>query len=243
MSEVAMSENDVKVSYNDEFLTLNQITDLTGGHYQTIKKIVEKMVANNDIEMGSVVRKNRTFPAYKLNHKNIAEIQIILKEIKSSSKPVKMNENVISKYGVNATSKTVSSIVSNSSENETVKMNENESNVKIYEVTKHNNELENRIKVLEAENKDLQLAKVNEVSAINNEKVKIESELYKAQADLKLIEDKSKTMESAYAEKKIEVDKLKKILGLKNAIIITLSAVLLIIATVGITILIISRHV
>ena len=80
-----MSENDVKVSYNDEFLTLNQITDLTGGHYQTIKKIVEKMVANNDIEMGSVVRKNRTFPAYKLNHKNIAEIQIILKEIKSSS--------------------------------------------------------------------------------------------------------------------------------------------------------------
>ena len=238
-----MSENDVKVSYNDEFLTLNQITDLTGGHYQTIKKIVEKMVANNDIEMGSVVRKNRTFPAYKLNHKNIAEIQIILKEIKSSSKPVKMNENVISKYGVNATSKTVSSIVSNSSENETVKMNENESNVKIYEVTKHNNELENRIKVLEAENKDLQLAKVNEVSAINNEKVKIESELYKAQADLKLIEDKSKTMESAYAEKKIEVDKLKKILGLKNAIIITLSAVLLIIATVGITILIISRHV
>ena len=238
-----MSENDVKVSYNDEFLTLNQITDLTGGHYQTIKKIVEKMVANNDIEMGSVVRKNRTFPAYKLNHKNIAEIQIILKEIKSSSKPVKMNENVISKYGVNATSKTVSSIVSNSSENEPVKMNENESNVKIYEVTKHNNELENRIKVLEAENKDLQLAKVNEVSAINNEKVKIESELYKAQADLKLIEDKSKTMESAYAEKKIEVDNLKKILGLKNAIIITLSAVLLIIATVGITILIISRHV
>ena len=207
------------------------------------KKIVEKMVANNDIEMGSVVRKNRTFPAYKLNHKNIAEIQIILKEIKSSSKPVKMNENVISKYGVNATSKTVSNIVSNSSENETVKMNENESNVKIYEVTKHNNELENRIKVLEAENKDLQLSKVNEVNAINNEKVKIESELYKAQADLKLIEDKSKTMESAYAEKKIEVDKLKKILGLKNAIIITLSAVLLIIATVGITILIISRHV
>lgn len=243
MSEVAMSENDVKVSYNDEFLTLNQITDLTGGHYQTIKKIVEKMVANNDIEMGSVVRKNRTFPAYKLNHKNIAEIQIILKEIKSSSKPVKMNENVISKYGVNAINKTVSNIVSNSSENEKLKMNENESNVKIYEVTKHNNELENRIKVLEAENKDLQLAKVNEVSAINNEKVKIESELYKAQADLKLIEDKSKTMESAYAEKKIEVDKLNKIIGLKNAIIITLSAILLIITTVGVTVMILSRPV
>ena len=154
-----------------------------------------------------------------------------------------MNENVISKYGVNAINKTVSNIVSNSSENEKLKMNENESNVKIYEVTKHNNELENRIKVLEAENKDLQLAKVNEVSAINNEKVKIESELYKAQADLKLIEDKSKTMESAYAEKKIEVDKLNKIIGLKNAIIITLSAILLIIATVGVTVMILNRPV
>ena len=154
-----------------------------------------------------------------------------------------MNENVIGKYGANVVSKTASNIIANSNKNDIVKVNENETNVKIYEVTKHNNELENRIKVLEAENKDLQLSKVNEVNAINNEKVKIESELYKAQADLKLIEDKSKTMESAYAEKKIEVDKLKKILGLKNAIIITLSAVLLIIATVGITILIISRHV
>lgn len=238
-----MSENDVNVSYNDEFLTLNQITDLTGGHYQTIKKIVEKMVAKGDIVTGSVVRKNRTFPAYKLNHKNIAEIQIMLKEIKSSSKPVKVNENVIVKYGANVVNKTASNIIANSNKNDIAKVNENETNVKIYEVTKHNNELENRIKVLEAENKDLQLSKVNEVNAINNEKVKIESELYKAQADLKLIEDKSKTMESAYAEKKIEVDKLNKIIGLKNAIIITLSAVLLIIATVGITILITSQHV
>lgn len=231
-----MSENDVNVSYNDEFLTLNQITDLTGGHYQTIKKIVEKMVVKGDIVTGSVVRKNRTFPAYKLNHKNIAEIQIMLKEIKSSSKPVKVNENVIGKYGANATSKTVSNIVSNSSENEPVKMNENESNVKIYEVTKHNNELENRIKVLEAENKDLQLAKVNEVSAINNEKVKIESELYKAQADLKLIEDKSKTMEAAYSEQKLEVERLNRVVRNRNFALICLGAVLLIILTVASTI-------
>ena len=229
-----MSENDVSISYNNELLTLNQITEITGGHYQTIKKIIDRMVNNNEIETGTVVRKNRPFTAYKLNHKNIAEIQILLKNIKTSSKPVKMSESVLSADIENAHSKRIANKLTLQSENESVKMSESEASVKLYEVTKENNALENRVKVLEAENKDLQLSKMKELNAVNTEKTKIESELYKAQADLKLIEDKSKTMESAYAEQKLEVDRLNKVVNNKNAVIITLSAILLVIITVAI---------
>lgn len=108
-------------------------------------------------------------------------------------------------------------------------------NVKFYEVVKQNNELENKVRMLQAQYKDLEVAKAQEVTTLKAEQTKTEAELYKTQADLKLITDKSSTMESAYAEQKLEVERLNKVVRNRNTALILLGAILLIILTVAVT--------
>lgn len=225
-----MSEDVKNATNTGELLTLNQIANITGGHYQTVKKIIDKYVRDNVLTESLVYRKNRPFTAYSITNTQLAEIQIELQNIKKNSVPLKMNVNdsvKISEKHSYASNTTVSNY---NAENDTAKMIDN---VKIYEVVKQNNELENQIKRLQAEYKDLEVAKAKEIATVKEERMKFETELYKVQSDIKLIEDKSKTMESAYAEQKLEVDRLNKVVHNRNVALIILGAIILIVFTVA----------
>lgn len=227
-----MSEVVENTTTNGELLTLNQISNITGGHYQTVKKIIERYVKNNALTESYVFRKNRQFLAYNITNTQLAEIQIELQNIKKSSAPMKMNVNdnaIMNEKSRNDHISTTNNLIG---ENDTMKMIDN---VKFYEVVKQNNDLENKVRMLEAQYKDLEVSKAQEVSTLRAEQTKTEAELYKTQADLKLITDKSSTMESAYAEQKLEVERLNKVVRNRNTAIILLGAILLIIVTVAVT--------
>ena len=229
-----MSENDAKVVSSGELLTLNQISNITGGHYQTVKKIIDRYVKDKVLIESTVKRKNRDFPAYNITNTQLAEIQIELQNIKKNSAPLKTSANDNMRMSENITHKSDSMVNTLARENDSMKMIDN---VKFYEVVKQNNELENKVRMLEAQYKDLELSKANEVTTLKAEQTKTEAELYKTQADLKLITDKSSTMESAYAEQKLEVERLNKVVRNRNTALILLGAILLIIITVACTIL------
>lgn len=79
---------------------------------------------------------------------------------------------------------------------------------------------------------DLISAKDKEIQALTNKNVVVDSELKQAQTRLLFIEDKSKSVESENAKLNQDLEKLQKSLKARSAIIIGLSAVLL----VGVTI-------
>lgn len=230
-----MQQNTENGINNSDLLTLNQVAEITGGHYQTIKKIVERMADNNEVEIGSVYRQNREFKAYRLNNLKIAEIQTELKRVKSSLKPLKMHVNADSVNGENVVNKRNIFNIDSIAENDNIKMLENASNVKFYEVVKKNNELENKISMLEATIKDKDIELANQKMQLTSENTQLQAELYKVQADVKLITDKSTTMESAWAEEKLKVKDLQKKVNDRNIALLVLSAVILVVVAVGIT--------
>lgn len=229
-----MAENVENATNTDDLMTLNQISTITGGNYQTVKKIVDRYVRENKLTEGVIYRRNRPFPAYAITHTQLAEIQIELKQIKKTSEPIKTIKNDMVKSSEKSSAEMNTLLSTIESENATAKM---QNNVKIYEVTKENNKLENQVRMLEANIKDLEVQKTKEISALREEKTKFESELYKAQADLKLIEDKSKTMESAYAEQKQEVQRLQKVINNRNIALMIISTIMVIVLTVICTML------
>ena len=233
-----MSENDKNVAYDEGEMTLNQIVGITGGHYQTVKKIIDKYVEEGMLSETVVYRKNRPFKAYYISNRVLAEIQIKLKNIKKNSAPLKMNVNDTMKLNEKASSNFNTTSINTVSENDTMKMIDN---VKFYEVVKQNNDLENKVHMLEAQYKDLEVAKANEVTALKAEQTKTEAELYKTQADLKLITDKSNTMESAYAEQKLEVKKLQQVIKNKDIALIVLGAILLVLVTIVTVLFVVNR--
>ena len=81
---------------------------------------------------------------------------------------------------------------------------------------------------------DLITSKDKEIQGLINKNIVTDSELKQAQTRLLYIEDKSKSIESANAQLSQEVEKLEKSLQFRNAVIIGLSAVLL----VGLTVLV-----
>lgn len=220
------NENDVAVG---RLLTMNQICGIVGGHYQTTKKIVDSYVRNGRLTKGEVKRRNRPFEAYYVSDTVLAEIQIALQEIKKTSSPVQMSKALISSYNANADTVAINDNFTHTQNPDVVKMSDN---VKIYEVAKKNNELENKIKVLEAEINDKELSHIKEREKMNGEIVKLQSENYKLQSDVKLIEDRSRTMESAWAEEKQKVEALEKLLGSRNIQLIVTGAVLLVVVVV-----------
>jgi predicted nuclease with TOPRIM domain len=98
-------------------------------------------------------------------------------------------------------------------------------NVKFYEVMKENAEL----------TKELDKLKTDMQTKIN-ENVRLDADLTVAKSELKYITDKSSSMEAAYSEQKLEVERLNKVIRNRNFALICLGAVLLIILTVASTI-------
>ena len=227
--QVGMSEDAKNDVIEGRLLTLNQICGIVGGHYQTTKKVVDEYVKNGRLKTGEVRRRNRPFEAYYISDTILAEIQIILQEIKRTNSPVKMFENMATKTAVNDTTSRKINNFEQAGENVTAKMSDN---VKIYEVTKLNNELENRVKILEAELKDKELAHAHEREKLNGEKVQLQADNYKLQADIKLIEDKSSSMESAWAAEKQRAEALEKVVKSRNIQLIITGAVLLVVVVV-----------
>ena len=224
-----MSEDVKNDVIEGRLLTLNQICGIVGGHYQTTKKIVDEYVKNGRLKTGEVKRRNRPFEAYYVSDTVLAEIQIVLQEIKRTNSPVKMLESMSVKNTVNDNAARINDSCNQSNENVSVKMSDN---VKIYEVVKQNNELENKVRILEAELKDKELAHAHEREKLNGEKVQLEADNYKLQADIKLIEDKQKSFESAWAEEKQKSASLEKTIKTRNLQLIITGAVLLVVIVV-----------
>lgn len=224
-----MNENDENDVVEGRLLTLNQICNIVGGHYQTTKKIVDSYVQNGRVRTGEVKRRNRPFEAYYVSDTVLAEIQIALQEIRRTSSPVEIVKTLTKNYNENVDISTKSNNFNRLQENEEIKMS---GNVKFYEVIKQNNELENKIKILEAEIKDKELAHAHEREKINGEKVQLQADNYKLQADIKLIEDKSSSMESAWAQEKQRAETLEKIVKSRNIQLLITGAVLLVVIVV-----------
>lgn len=219
-------ENDVTTG---RLLTLNQICEIVGGHYQTTKKIVNKYVENGTLKKGEVLRRNRPFEAYYVTDTILAEIQIVLKEIKKTMTPAKLFELANHKSNDNVHSTSTTDEFQKLDENVPVKMLDN---VKFYEVVKQNNELENKVRLLEAHLKDKELEYAHEREKINGEKVQLQADNYKLQADIKLIEDKQKTFESAWAEEKQKAEKLENTVKQRNIQLLITGALLLVVVVV-----------
>ena len=224
-----MNENDENDVIEGRLLTLNQICNIVGGHYQTTKKIVDSYVQNGRVRTGEVKRRNRPFEAYYVSDTVLAEIQIALQEIRRTSSPVEVIKTLTKNYNENVDVSTKSNNFNQLQENEEVKML---GNVKFYEVVKQNNELENKIKILEAEIKDKELAHAHEREKINGEKIQLQADNYKLQADIKLIEDKSSSMESAWAQEKQRAEALEKVVKSRNIQLLITGAVLLVVVVV-----------
>ena len=222
---MANNENEIKTG---EMLTYNQITDILGGNYNTIKKIVDKFVSENNIKIGEVIRQNRTFKAFELTKTNLAEMQIILKSTVRNSKPLmKMTENKVANERIER----ITNISNNANENDVVKMVENVKKYEakeILEISQKNNELENKVKLLEANIKDFEIEK----EKLKSEKVRIEADLYKAQSDVKLITDKEKTIQEAYFKEKQEKEILIKENKKQTNIINVLAGLLIVLITI-----------
>lgn len=231
MSEVIEDEV-IETVTDGDLLTLNQLTKILGGHPNTIKKYLDMYEQSGAVKVGEVTRKNRKFKAYHTTNKLLAELQHILQEIRKSSTPIKLSESLALNLFEKDDKKGSLDILNSTVSTEPMKSLDN---VKFYEVVKQNNELENKVRMLQAQYKDLEVAKAQEVTTLKAEQTKTEAELYKTQADLKLITDKSSTMESAYAEQKLEVERLNKVVRNRNTALILLGAILLIILTVAVT--------
>lgn len=224
-----MGENDENDVVEGRLLTLNQICNIVGGHYQTTKKIVDSYVQNGRVKTGKVKRRNRPFEAYYVSDTILAEIQIALQEIRRTSSPVEIIKTLTKNYDENVDLSTTNNNFNQLQENEEMKMS---GNVKFYEVVKQNNELENKIKILEAEIKDKELAHAHEREKINGEKIQLQADNYKLQADIKLITDKSASMESAWAQEKQRAEALEKVVKSRNKQLLITGAVLLVVVVV-----------
>jgi len=201
-------------------MTANDVANLLHANYRTVRKILEEKRITGELKEGTLTRANRQTIAYYINNSTIKSLNATLKDIKTHKRTfadTKQNTNVTN-------SNNNGSIAPNNTPTNAIEFEQ--ANVKIYEVMKKNNELENTVNKLESELKDKEI-----------ERVKIESDLYKAQADIKLIEDKQKTFEGENSRLTQELKLKEKSINQRNITIIVLSAFLLIILTVLTTIM------
>ena len=203
-----------------ELLTYNQIKEVLGGNYNTIRKIVDKFVLENDIQTSTVIRHNRSYTAFLLTSTNLAEIQIKLKSVEKNSKPLKMDMKTPYKNNEKIVMAKDTGTFKQSYENDNENIKKYEAK-EILEISQKNYELENKIKLLEANLKDKEI-----------EKIKVEADLYKAQSDILLITDKQKTFENNYFEQKQKNEILIKENKKQTNIINVLAGLLIVLITI-----------
>lgn len=209
-------------------MTANDVANLLHGNYRTVRKILEDLRITGEVKEGSVIRANRSTIAYYLNNSTIKRINAHLKDIRNRKTTI-----VDKKQSANDTNVSNNKVIGLVSAG-TNAPSDSDTNVKIYEVMRENNELQNKLKELE-----------NNYSKEHEKAVKLEADLYKAQSDIKLIEDKRQTVEADNAEKeqkitvlKSEKEELQKNISDKNKIIIALASIIGAIILVSCTVII-----
>lgn len=201
---------------NKELMTLtaNELANALGENYKSVQKMLNVLAVSNEIKVTEKTVNNRTLKGYKVSIDDIQRIKSRFspkKHLQNQENPVKLQMLENGNYNANFSEK--------------INENTNATNVKFYEVVQENAELTKEVEQLR---KDIQ-EKINT-------NVKLDADLTVARSGIKYIEDKSKAMESAYSEKKLEVDKLNRILQHRNIALIVLGAVFLVFLTVVLTI-------
>lgn len=203
--------NNLEANTNPNLATANDLAKMLNANYRTVLKILTSMVESGNVETQQIKKNNRSVLAYLYSNDTIKALQAELKAIRKGKRVIV--QNVAHNINTNAINADNTSI--------TAPANTNNEIVTIYEVTKRNNELENQIKTLKLEKKDLEV-----------DKTKMESELYKLQGEYKLIELKQSDFESENAKLNQTLTALNKTLNIQSRVIIGLSTVLIISLTV-----------
>ena len=204
-------ENAVNVNNNDNkgtnlTLTANEVANVLGESYKTVVKRLNTLATEGKIEVTEKAVNNRVLKGYILN---ISDLQDI-KDNFLKNKHLENKENAINiQMLANANNNGNTAVLEND--------NTTNPNVKIYEVMRENAELTKEIDKLKTD-----------IQSKINENVRLDADLSVAKSELKLIEAKSNSMESAYSEKKLEVERLVKVVKSRNIALIILSALMLI---------------
>jgi len=203
--------NNLEANTNPNLATANDLAKMLNANYRTVLKILTSMVESGNVETQQIKKNNRSVLAYLYSNDTIKALQAELKAIRKGKRVIV--QNVAHNINTNT--------INADNTNITTSANTNNEIVTIYEVTKRNNELENQIKTLKLEKKDLEV-----------DKTKMESELYKLQGEFKLIELKQSDFESENAKLNQTLTALNKTLNIQSRVIIGLSTVLVIGLTV-----------
>lgn len=186
--------------------TAHELANAIGENYKSVQKILNTLATSGDLTVTEKAVNNRVLKGYKLSIEDIKSI----KDKFLAKKHLQTSE--LSPYITNAYN-----ALNNSTSREFFEKNTNAENVKIYEeVINENSALKSEVEKLK---KDIQ-EKINS-------NVKLDADLSIARSELKYIEDKSKTMESAFSQKKLEVEKLQRDVKNRNIALIVLGGVLL----------------
>lgn len=219
-------ENDVITSDNKEneqytVFTANEVANVVGENYKSVAKCLSILASQEKIRVTEKAVNNRVLKGYCLGVQDLQEVKKYFLKQKHSSKT---DNNKIKQMLTNA-------VIEGNRDSFTNEEGLNE-NVKIYEVMKENAELHKEIDQLK-----------QDIRQKENENIRLDADLCKARSEMKLIEDKSSSMESAWAEEKQnvlnekeKVAQLEKEIKQKDKVLISLGAVILVIVTVAITV-------
>lgn len=189
--------------------TTNEVANIIGVSYKTIQKDLAIRATKEEIRTGTKYVRNRALTGYYLSIRDLQSIKDKYRNLDFQN--AQNDEN----------KKMLANALNTNTNTKNPNENPNELNVKIYEVMTENTELKKKIESSKAQ--------INELTNVN---ARLDANLIKASAELKLIEDKSKTIENSYFELKQEKEKLSKVLMHRNIALIILGAVLLMIVTV-----------
>lgn len=194
-------------------LTANEVANVLGESYKSVAKTLNILATEGKIQVTEKLVNNRPLKGYIVS---VSDLQNIKDKFLYNRHSESVNISKAQQMVANAIKTTEKQEISN--------INQEQENVKFYEVMKENAELTKEVEKLKT---DIQ----NKV----NENVRLDADLSVARSEIRLISDKSQTMESAYAQEKQRSEKLEKVIRNRNFVIIILGAILLVIVAVGLT--------
>lgn len=201
--------------------TANEVANTIGENYKSVAKVLNSLASQEKIKVTEKLVNNRPLKGYCLTIQDLQEVKskfISSKHLSNSSQSVnvKMVSNSLNKRVYN-------------------EQNENfaeDTNVKFYEVMKENAELTKEVAKLK-----------QDIQNKTNENVRLDADLSMARSELKFIEDKTKTVEAAYAQEKQKVEAeqrkvetLQKQVNNRNIALMLLGMVIIVVIAVSLTI-------
>ena len=181
----------------------------------SLKKVLQcnRLTAEKYISRGNYKKTSKTYNGNSFDAWIIPEKEIY--RMKTNLSYMQGGNNVVSETPINKGNNTIDN-VTDVNASATVEMLRN--------IT----ELNGRITKLENDNKDLQ----KEIKELTSENTVLVRDKATIESKMLLIEDKSKTIEGAYSEQKLEVERLNKVVQNRNIALIVLGAIMLVGATV-----------